>query len=414
MKIWHVSIYEPLPWIKEKNRRMRVGLLAKALATRGHQTEIWLPTFEHIKKQQVFLESCKVKINKQISVQYLKSIPYKFDISLKRYFHNLFLACEFRKVAETKKRLPDGIIAQVPSLELAHACIEFAKKNKIPVFLDIRDLYPDNYKRIIPDFLKKWFSIIFCKQINQIKNMLLDSKAVFVISKSYQAWVENQVQPRKVKCYVFPLGCDQKRRKRTSKNDCFFKKYQIPKNKKLISFAGTFSSCYDFSFLAQASYLIEKKFTNQFHFVLAGVGELHKKTLNQISQLKNISLPGWLPADELDILYQKSYIGLAPYSANAEMSLPNKFFEFLKYNLPMACSLHGEMGEIIETENIGKVFSSSNETSFLTALKTISKKYLVMKKNLLRLQKEYDTDKIYLSFATKIEQEVCEYDPRSV
>ena len=85
------NISEPV--IFEKNSRInRSSQLALELSEQGNEV-IWVTSsFSHISKRQL---SDKEKLHpKNIHMKFLKSLSYKKNISLVRFFNNFFLAIQ--------------------------------------------------------------------------------------------------------------------------------------------------------------------------------------------------------------------------------------------------------------------------------------------------------------------------------
>ncbi|GAI08595.1 unnamed protein product, partial [marine sediment metagenome] len=52
MRIWLITIGEPLPSDNNNDRLYRTGILAKLLIQRGHEVVWWTSTFDHVRKIQ--------------------------------------------------------------------------------------------------------------------------------------------------------------------------------------------------------------------------------------------------------------------------------------------------------------------------------------------------------------------------
>ena len=53
-----------------------------------------------------------------------------------------------------KEILPDLILSSIPTSELSLEATKLGKKNNIPVILDIRDLWPDVFLDVLPNFFR--------------------------------------------------------------------------------------------------------------------------------------------------------------------------------------------------------------------------------------------------------------------
>ncbi len=67
MKIWIVTIYEPLPFGDIGTRPQRCGMLAKALLDRGHSVELWTSAFDHVSHKHIHEQSLLEKVGDRMS-----------------------------------------------------------------------------------------------------------------------------------------------------------------------------------------------------------------------------------------------------------------------------------------------------------------------------------------------------------
>ena len=84
------------------------------------------------------------------------------------------------------------------------------------------------------------------------------------------------------------------------------------------------------------------------------------------------------------------------------MSLPNKFFEYLAYGLPIISSLKSEMEVLIHQRKLGYNYYSQSSESLASAIikldnnfKSKSSKNLILKE----FEDNFNGDKIYFKFA---------------
>ena len=55
MKIWIMKTGEPIPTSQNKDRLMRMGMLAEELNKRGHNVIWFSNTFDHFHKKQLYI-----------------------------------------------------------------------------------------------------------------------------------------------------------------------------------------------------------------------------------------------------------------------------------------------------------------------------------------------------------------------
>ena len=86
----------------------------------------------------------------------------------------------------------------MPTIELAYYSVKYAKKNSIPVVIDIRDLWPDifylNQKSKIKKIILK---LIFSISNNKLKYALANCSSVIGITDPIVKWAESKTKTNK-------------------------------------------------------------------------------------------------------------------------------------------------------------------------------------------------------------------------
>ena len=151
MNIWLVTIGEPLPSYKE-SKKLRTGMLAERLVARGHSVLLFASAFDHFKKQWLYDKDTRIVQGKNYQLQVLKGTGYKKNISLKRFRDHRIIARKFSELAPHLPK-PDIIISSLPPHDLAYHVARFARQNKIPVLVDIRDPWPGEGRCVETDLV---------------------------------------------------------------------------------------------------------------------------------------------------------------------------------------------------------------------------------------------------------------------
>jgi colanic acid biosynthesis glycosyl transferase WcaI len=109
------------------------------------------------------------------------------------------------------------------------------------------------------------------------------------------------------------------------------------------SFVGSFSRHTNLDLVIQAA-----RQRPDIQFVLCGNGPEEHRYRSNAESLGNVFFPGWVDGPFEQTLLDRSDIALAPYSANASMSLPNKPFVYLAAGLPLVTTLRGELETVLK------------------------------------------------------------------
>ena len=372
MKIWIVTIYEPLPFCDVRTRPQRCGMLAKALLDRGHSVELWTSAFDHVSHKHLYKRSLFEKVGERISIQFIKGCGYPNDLSLKRFLHNRQTGREFIQLANCRKESPDIIFAPVPILELAQAAVEYANKRNIPIIVDIRDLWPDVYLSMLPKFLHSIGKKLLYSEYRRAKNVFKNATGITAVSKAYLQRGLSYAQrgPRNTDKF-YPLGSGDFIKPNLMQSDevtdSILHKYGIDPNQFIVTYVGTFCKSLDVeNILRAARLLIDKK---EIRIFIVGTGDRSKEFYEMATRLPNVTMTGWLNNTEIRPILNQTKVGLVAYSKDAIMSLPNKPFEYMAAGLPLLSSLSGELEQLIQEYGIGRSYEAGNPASLAEGIR---------------------------------------------
>jgi hypothetical protein len=153
VRIWIATITEPLPCDGDDVRLHRVGTLARALVERGHNVLWWASTFDHFTRAQRFTTDTSVKSGSRLVLKLIRSPGYRSNVSASRLADHAYSAFRFVRLARHEDR-PDVILACLPTLEMAAASCWIGGRLKVPVVVDVRDLYPDVFVEVFPKWMR--------------------------------------------------------------------------------------------------------------------------------------------------------------------------------------------------------------------------------------------------------------------
>ena len=141
---------------------------------------------------------------------------------------------------------------------------------------------------------------------------------------------------------------------------------------------------------------------------ICGDGPQKEILIKKINNISNIKLRGWSGKDELNEILQNSKMGLAPYknTFDFQMSVSNKFAEYLSYGLPIILTSEGYMKSLIEKNECGISSRSIDEIcNYIIELKNKKEKYDEISKNAIKLyKKDFMAEKIYKNLADYLEK----------
>jgi glycosyltransferase involved in cell wall biosynthesis len=336
--IWLVTIGESTPIDNVSVRLLRAGQVAELLSTLNYNVVWFNSRFDHIKKKMRIQKSSFLKINYQII--FLNALGYKKNVSLKRLIDHYILGLDFLKISK-KITPPNFILCSYPSISLCEFVIAYAKKNNIKVAVDYRDDWPEameNSLYFLPSFIRKnlflWFHFRKMKILN-------NSTTIVVNSSEMGDYLSGRYKIDRNKFVEIPFTADKLSiDNKINNKDYIFSILNRLENRPVFIFAGTIGISFDFQTLLDAVAELNNTNSNSL-FIIAGDGELLLKLKKQYSFCKNLIFTGLLSNSQLNILFDKSDFGLAPYKNvdHFKHVMTNKPIEYLSYGLAIFTSL---------------------------------------------------------------------------
>jgi len=400
MKIWMFQAGEPLAVNGKKERLLRTGMMCEELSKRGHNITWFATTFDHFTKEQLYDKDTVIDIKSNYKMNLIWAPKYKRNISIARIINHKWLAMRFSKISKEMEK-PDLIYASFPTIDYAEAAMKYGKKNNVPVIIDVRDLWPDIFSHNLTG-VKKIVAMPYIK--------LMDYKTKKIMRKAYAI---NGITPQ-----IVEWGLNKANRSITEKDRYFYIGYKGNKelNKEIdiqnfdkssfnLCFFGTLNNQFKFDKIVKIAELIQKYNINIY---VCGKGDEYDKLYKESLKLTNLKMLGWLNKEELQYVLSNSKIGMAPYKPtfDFQMSVSNKFAEYLSYGLPVILTSSGYMGELLEENECG--INSNNEeeiVKFIIETMENTDLYDIMSKNAQKLYEEnFVAEKIYSDLADYLEE----------
>ena len=255
----------------------------------------------------------------------------------------------------------DLIYASSGRLMTAFLAAIIAKYKKVPLYLDIRDIFLETILEILP----KKYSYLLRGPLNLIEKYTINkAKKINLVSEGFKAYFNKKYKNLNLSYYT--NGIDK----------IFLNKPVInkeKKDKKIILYAGNIG---DGQALDKIIPNLALKLKNKFNFVIIGDGsklEILKKEIKKLN-LNNIKFIKPVSRDELILHYLKSDILFLHLDEKLAFQkvLPSKIFEYASSNKPILAGVSGYPKNFIE-KNIDNsaVFQPCNIKGALIALKKL-------------------------------------------
>lgn len=270
--------------------------------------------------------------------------------SFKRYFS------ETKRL--TRRKNYDLVVASSSRLFTAYLGYAIAKKQRIPLYLDIRDIFTDTMKDVLKNIAVKSAVLPLLKQIE--RRVFNYARHINLISGGFKPYFSKYTNP---KYSEFPNGIDP---------EFLSLPASSPKQKaqKTIVYAGNIGEGQGLHIIVPQA---ADRLNDLYKFLIIGDGGAKGKLESELQrlQVKNVELRAPVKREELLEIYHKAdflFLHLNDYDAFKKV-LPSKIFELAAYDKPIIAGVAGFASRFIE-ENIRNkiVFSPGDVDSMVSQL----------------------------------------------
>jgi glycosyltransferase involved in cell wall biosynthesis len=375
MKVWLLTIGEPLP-IEPGNQRLhRTGLLANVLAKRGIDVVWWTSTFRHAQKDKLFDRTTSVQVNDRLKLWCLDARPYRRNISIERILSNREIAAEFWRYA-MQEEAPDAIVASYPIPELAAAGATYARQRNIPSIVDVRDLWPDIWSTILPRVARPLANAALLPFYRQSHTVLRSFHAIAAITDEIVDWgVQRAGRARTPTDRAFPLAYPAPAYSTSELKDAkaFWADPLATERQpdvRICFFGNLGAKRGRLDVMIEAIRLLPEAVRSRVQLVVCGVGQGLDALRQSARHLPQIVLPGWVDGPKIHALAMSSSMGALPFANDKDfvMSIPNKAIEYLAYGLPILTSLSGPVSALINAEGCGLIYRETDPHDMARAI----------------------------------------------
>lgn len=409
MNIWVVTTGEPLPVDPANERLLRSGILCQQLADRGHDVTWWTSTFIHMKKRHIAHGDEVVELSERYRLRMLRGTGYRRNVSIARLFDHWIVARKFARDIR-RQPLPDLILCSFPTIELSAAAVDFGAEHRLPVVLDIRDLWPDIFSALAPSSLKPISDYMLTPYARLARRAIRGATAIVAINEGFVDWAMRRGgRVRGDLDRAFPMGYPSAAPPQHAIDvaKARWKERGVESDEMFTAiFVGNIGRQFEFEAIAA----VARKTLGRMRFILCGTGDAERYVRRLMSGLSNVFMPGWVSAKEIWTLMRIADVGLAPYHAEESFthSLPNKSLEYLSAGLPIVSSLPGALARLLMEEDCGLTYANNNAEELEVALETLAKSVETrrrMQKNAARIfAARFSAERIYSDMADYLER----------
>ena len=403
MLVWLIHLAEMLV-TDPAERAWRYGMLSEAIAARGHRVVQWAPTFAHYTRQYRAPADAVLSPRPGYELQLVHAGGYDNNVSLRRILFQVRMARRFSQIAQRRER-PDVIVVAVPTPTMCSAALKFGRQHGIPVLIDVRDLWPDAIYDLFPKKIRFLGKALLLPMRLRNRRIFREATGATAISGAYLQWALDYAgRAQRWSDGVFPMGYRPPEIQESIREAAraSWRRRGVTGEGFTCCFFGTMGRQYWLEDVIEAARRLP-----EVRFVLCGDGDNRGKYVEQARELSNVMFPGWVSAEEVDSLIHLSDVGLAPYRGGAQMSLPNKPFEYMAGGLPVVSSLQGELQELLEKHRCGLTYRAGDVASLQHSLERLRNEADLresMSRNGRDLyERSFRSDRVYGAMTTHLE-----------
>lgn len=411
MRIWMIEEGEPLPFSDCIGRIMRCGILSEMLANRGHSVTWFTSDFSHQEKRRIRNGPCSEMLGENYEIYLLHAdTTYQSHVSFSRWRYFKELAVAFKQEAEHREK-PDIIFCGLPSVDFAREAVAYGKRHKVPVVIDVRDLWPDVIWDVVKRPLRPLVRLITKGIDNKVRYIMQNADVIIGSCSVVLPWIKQKGRSENVLDHVVYMGYDKKRVAPAELEEArdFWKQQGIDEKIPNIVFFGNIGRVVDYKTILEGMPFLADK---TFRIIMCGDGDKKEEYERKTRDYDNIIYPGYITQSQIEALMEISVAGLVPYNMNVFFEgVPNKPIEYLAGGLPVLSSITGELEDLLKENEVG--FTYRNGVEFAERVKTLlqEREHLqIMNENAKRLFEErFSAQKVYgelCDFMEKVPEEV--------
>lgn len=346
----------------EQFRDQRYSFLYRKLYEKGHVR--WLSSnFHHWTRKRRDIRS--VPHEHRDNIDLLPTLPYSGTTSIRRFASHLLLApVTLARLIRLRER-PSLVICVGP-IEQELAVVLWCRVNRIPVIVDVLDLWPDLYVNALSSRLR-WLGRVLLSPLRAASVFVYRyADKVTAVSEAYAQWAARRGRRAYNRSFsYYYLGCSRSVPFSPRLEDGAIGKIRC-------LFAGQFGLTYDIELLIEVA--AECRRTGRpYEFVFCGDGAKRPLIETAAKQWSNIELHGWLSPEELSNVAMGCQVGLCAYRADATQSVPTKLFDYLAMGLAIASSLKGECAHLIHVHDVGLTYEPNLPSDLVRVLDRLAR-----------------------------------------
>jgi glycosyltransferase involved in cell wall biosynthesis len=375
-----VKTSEMLASDDNNGRLLRSGMVAHMLDARGHEVTWWMSTFDHANRRNRAPGDQSIPFGTRGAIRMVHSPGYRSSISLARLRDHVIWGRAFGAAVASAPR-PDVIFCAYPTIEAAAVCAAYGEQHRVPVVLDLRDMWPDIFSEIAPAGLRPLARALLAPWRRKARTALGRATALFAITEEFLSWgLQLAGRERRAGDAAFLLAYPQAPPQ--SVDAATLARAAEFWDAQLVTRAGSFNVVlvgsmterrFEMDTVIAAARVLQQD-AGRVKFVLAGDGDDLVNYRARARDCSNVIFPGWLSAFQIRELLNRAQLGLVPYrnAPDYVMSVPNKVGEYFAAGLPIASCLQGTLERLLRERGCGLQFAARDPGSLVAVVRRLA------------------------------------------
>lgn len=393
-RIWFVSHYSMPP---QYEMRIKTQMYAHHLNLMGYETKIFTSSIIHntdidlIEGNDLYIE----RKYDDLDFVHIKCRKYKGN-GIDRILNMQEFAYRFPKVAKNYP-LPDVVVADANCTNY-YPIYKFCKKHNIPIYIDMRDLWPMSIVEYYKKYTEKNLIIkyLYHREHVMYKNV---TGTIFAMpgGKDYildKGWTDLDLN----KFHYINNGVDLKQFEEDIKTQGYEDSDLDDKETFKVVYTGSIRIANNIQSLVDAAIILAERGDKRVKFLVYGNGDERENLEKQCVEkgLTNIVFKGTVPKKKIPYVMSKCDMAVLNYQKAKTLKYggsQNKFFEYMAAGLPILMTV--EMNyNLINEHNIGITIDSPEGVKIADAVQKMSgmtsEERLGIRKRAKEVAKDYD------------------------
>ena len=360
MRVWVIQTGELLPHVHPEARPMRAANVAFALRAAGHEVVLWSSDFIHQLGSHTYGANTVLRPEPGLELRLVRSPGYSRNIGLGRIRDHTQFSQRLLRLMR-REPLPEVAFVGFPPMEAAAVTTNLLARHGVPTLLDVKDQWPEVFVRPIPELLRPAGRVALWPYSKLAQHTMQTATGISSISPEFLDWSLSVAhRARRPADLVLPLTSRPAEVSPTQvraaeqwwdsvgvRNDGQFR----------AAYVGSINSG------LHVEDIIAAARATTVQFVICGDGPRREYLRDQVADLPNVVVPGWVDQVQGEVLYRRSSVSLAPYidEAGFGLGIPNKMYDSLRHGLPIITSIRGVVARLVTTHNVGIYYGEATE-----------------------------------------------------